>query len=92
MIFWMLWGLDLLIALVWVWIFLMGLARASISPFHVRRLMNMLGWPVIFLAIPVGLRHLGHGLIAACILLIPAAPALLCGLFFLILLKTKYTR
>jgi hypothetical protein len=89
MIFWMLWGLDLLLSLAFIFVFVRKLIQLSVPVLKVRRWINLLRVPVIFLGVPIWLRHIGHGVIAACILVIPAVLALLGGLLYQVLSTTK---
>jgi hypothetical protein len=81
--FWLLWGFDVLIALVVLYFFFIGLADGSVSSF------NMGLWLLILLAVggvvlgSVWLRSAGHRGIAKGVLLILAMPGLVFLLFFL---------
>jgi hypothetical protein len=81
--FWLLWGFDVLIALVVLYFFVIGLADGSISSF------NMGLWLLILLAVggvvlgSLWLHSAGHSSAAKGVLLILAVPGLLCLLFFL---------
>ena len=87
--FWILWGVDAVIALVFLYFFFIGLADGSVSSF------NGGLWFLILAAL--GAILLGsHWLnthqqetFAKILLAVLAIPGLLCGLFFLIILITN---
>lgn len=87
--FWILWGVDAVIALVFLYFFFIGLADGSVSSF------NGGLWFVILAAlgaILVGsywLHTHQQETFAKILLAVLAIPGLLCGLFFLIILITK---
>ena len=92
MMFWVVWGLDALIASVPIYFFLVGLMDGSVSSF------NILLWVVLLFflaAIMVGsvlLRSHGHNIAAWITLLLLAVPGLLGALFVLgaIVLKPRW--
>ena len=85
-LFWILWGWDALIALVFVVFFFWGLADGTVSEF------NILLWLVILAALGAvlggssWLRSAGHQRFAKLVLLSLAIPGLLVALFFLVIL------
>ena len=84
--FWILWGFDALIAMVFLFFFVWGLSDGSVSSF------NMGLWLAILLALgavvggSLALRSAGRSGLAAVLLLLLAVPGFLGGLFFLILI------
>jgi hypothetical protein len=87
--FWLLWGFDVLIALVVLYFFVIGLADGSISSFNIGL------WLLILLAVggvvlgSLWLHSAGHSGAAKGVLLILAVPGLLFLLFFLSVLLLK---
>lgn len=81
--FWLLWGFDVLIALVVLYFFVIGLADGSISAFNIGL------WLLILLAVgsvvlgSLWLHSAGHSGVAKGVMLILAVPGLLFLLFFL---------
>ena len=81
--FWLVWGFDALIALVFLYFFFTGLADGSVSSFNIGL------WLLILLAVggvvlgSLGLRSAGYSVAAHGVLLILALPGLVFLLFFL---------
>lgn len=87
--FWILWGIDALIALVFIYFFFVGLGDGSVTSFNAGL------WFFILAALGAILvggywlqTHQREGL-AKSLLAVLAVPGLLCGLFFLIILITN---
>ena len=87
--FWFLWGVDVLAALVALYFFFVGLGDGSVSSFNARI------WTVLLLglaAVVIGgpwLRSAGHPKLAQALVTALGVPAIGVGLFFLVLLITK---
>ena len=83
MAFWILWGIDALVALVFVVFFLIGLGDGTVSSF------NIALWAGILIALAgllggsLALRAKGHRGAAIALLSLLAVPAVLCGVLFL---------
>ena len=89
MMFWFLWGVDVVAALVALHFFFVGLCDGSVSSFNARI------WAVLLLglaAVVIGgpwLRSAGHPKLARALVTVLGVQALGVGLFFLVLLITK---
>jgi hypothetical protein len=87
--FWILWGLDAVIALVVLYFFVAGLMDGSVSSF------NGGLWAGILLAVAailgggILLRSSGHPVLAAVVLSILAVPGALYAIFMLLILVMK---
>ncbi len=87
--FWFLWGVDVLAALVALYFFFVGLGDGSVSSFNARI------WTVLLLglaAVVIGgpwLRSAGYPKLARAVVAVLGVQALGVGLFFLVLLITK---
>lgn len=87
--FWILWGVDAVIALIFLYFFFIGLADGSVSSFN--------GGLWFFILAALGTILLGsywlqthqQPAFAKLVLAVLAIPGLLCGLFFLIILITN---
>ena len=88
-IFWTLWAVDALVALIFVVFFLIGLVDGSVSSF------NMVLWLSILFILGstlLGSYHLrmaGFRIWALLVVLVVAIPGLLAGIFFLAVLMTQ---
>lgn len=86
MLFWALWGVDAVVAAIFAYFFVVGVADGSVSSF------NMALWAIILTTIAgllwggYTLHHHGRESLAAIVLGILAVPSLLFGLFFLVVL------
>ena len=86
--FWAPWVIDLLIALVFVYFFLVGLADGSVSSFNGMLWAGILAFFAILLGGTMVLRAYGYVWTAVLILVLPAIPAI--G-FLAIMLITLFT-
>ncbi len=83
--FWIPWAIDVVIAIVVLYFFLVGLADGSVSSFNIGL------WLLILLGLgsimggSLWLKSAGHLGFATVLLLILAVPGVLCGLFLIIL-------
>ena len=84
--FWILWGWDALIALVFVVFFVWGLADGSVSSFNIVLWLGVLGALGGVLGGSSWLRTAGHLRAAKTVLLSLAVPGVLVVLFFLVVL------
>ncbi len=75
--FWILWGFDALVAVVFVYFFFIGLADGSVSSFNIGLWLTILSVLGILMSGTVWLKARGHNIVAACFLSLLAAPALL---------------
>ena len=86
--FWILWAVDAIAAAIAVGFFFVGLADGSVSSFNAGL------WTVLLLSLTViiggslALRAAGHVVLAVVLLLVLAAPAILYGLFVLLIIMT----
>ena len=85
-LFWVLWGIDVVIALIFAYFFVIGLADGTVSSF------NMTLWLVMLCTLG-GILWGSHALraadrtsLATSLLMILAVPGVLAGLFFLALI------
>jgi hypothetical protein len=84
--FWTLWIFDALVALVFLYFFVIGITDGSVSSFNIVLWLGILGTLASVLGGALLLRHLGHALLALGLLLVLATPAILGLLFFLFIL------
>ena len=86
MTFWIPWSIDLVVAVIAIFFFLLGLVDGSVSSF------NMALWLLILCALAVivggslALRSAGRTRVAIALVTLLAVPSALVGLFFLALL------
>jgi hypothetical protein len=84
--FWLPWGIDVVVALIFVYFFFIGLGDGSVDSF------NMVPWLVILCASAavvggsLALRARGRTVLAVALVTIVAVPSVLIGLLFLALL------
>jgi hypothetical protein len=84
--FWVLWGFDLLIALVVFYFFVVGLADGSVSSFNITLWLGILAVVGGVLLGGLALRSAGRGRAAAGLLCLLAAPGLVFALFFAVVI------
>ena len=84
--FWILWGFDALVALVFIYFFFIGLLDGSVSSFNMRLWLTILGVLAGLMGGTAWLKMRGHGVVAACFLSLLAAPALFYLLFIAVVL------
>jgi hypothetical protein len=84
--YWLLWGWDALIALVFVVFFFWGLADGSVSQFNILLWIGVLAALGAVLGGSSWLRNAGHRRVAQLVLLSLAIPGFLVALFFLVLI------
>ena len=89
MTFWILWGIDAVVALVFVYFFVIGLADGSVSSFNMALWLGILSTLGGVLWGSHALRRAGRTRIATALLTILAVPGVLAGLFFLALVIFK---
>ena len=84
--FWIPWGIDVIVALIFVYFFFVGLADGSIDSF------NIVLWLMILLGLAgllggsLALRASAHTAVALALVTVVAVPSVLIGLLFLALL------
>ncbi|HEY2986421.1 MAG TPA: osmoprotectant transporter permease [Candidatus Binatia bacterium] len=83
MTFKILWGIDAVIAAVFVYFFIVGLGDGSVSSFNMRLWLGTLGTLAGVLAGSRMLQRSGRTRLAISLLMILAVPGLAVGLFFL---------
>ena len=83
MTFWILWGIDAIIALIAVVFFFIGLADGSVSSFNIVLWLGILAALAGILWGSHALRGAGHAKAASGLLMFPAVPGVLCGLLLL---------
>jgi hypothetical protein len=86
MFFWILWGFDALIALVFVMFFIWGLADGSVSSFNILLWLGILAALGGILGGSSWLRNAGRQRAAKAVLMTLAFPGAMAVLFFLIVL------
>lgn len=88
-LFWLLWGLDVLVALGFVYFFLTGLADGSVSSFNIALWLTILGILAAILGGGYFLKLKGQIVLAICALCLLAVPALGYLLFFAVLIVSN---
>ena len=83
--FWMPWAIDVVIAIIVLYFFLVGLADGSVSSFNIGLWLFILLGLGSILGGSLWLKTAGHQTLAMVLLLILAIPGLLYGLFLLAL-------
>ncbi len=83
-LFWSLYGVDAVIALIAVYFFLAELSEGRVGSFNILPWLAILGGLAAILGGGLRLKSSGHQRLATGVLLIPAVPALLFGLFLLL--------
>ncbi|MFN7953874.1 MAG: osmoprotectant transporter permease [bacterium] len=87
--FWFLWGVDVVAALVALYFFFVGLGDGSVSAFNARIwILLLLGLATVVIGGP-WLRGAGHPRLARALVTALGVPTLGVGLFFLVLLVTR---
>lgn len=87
--FWILWGFDVLIALVVLYFFFIGIADGSVSSFNMGIWMLLLiGLAVVVLG-SLALKFYGYIVLAKILLSLLAIPGFLYGLFILLVIILK---
>jgi hypothetical protein len=89
MAFWIVWGIDALIAAILVVFFFIGIADGSVSSFNIVLWMAILGTLTGVLWGGYALRGIGRSAIAVALLAALAIPGVLVGLFFLLIIVTN---
>ena len=84
--FWILWGWDALIALVFLVFFFWGLADGTVSEFNIVLWLGILSGLGVVVGGSLWLRSSGHVVLAVALLLLLAIPGALFALFFLAVL------
>jgi len=85
-LFWTLYGIDAVIALIALYFFVAGLSDGRVSSFNILLWLAILGGLAAILGGGLQLKSNGHQRLANGVLLILAVPGLLFGLFFLSLI------
>ena len=75
-LFWLLWTLDAVVALVFVYFFLAGIGDHTVSSFNIVLWLGILAFLAAVLGGSWVLRRKGHGILAYCVLALVAVPAL----------------
>ena len=83
--FWFPWAIDVVIAIIVLYFFLVGLGDGSVSSFNIGLWLLLLLWLGSILVGSLWLKTAGHQTLAMVLLLILAIPGLLYGLFLLAL-------
>jgi ABC-type Fe3+ transport system permease subunit len=84
--FWIVWGIDAIIAGIALFFFVWGLSDGTVSSFNIGIWMALLAGIAIVVGGGLWLRSKGRSAAAMALLLILAIPGVLVGLFFLTLL------
>jgi len=86
--FWLPWGVDVVVALVFVYFFFVGLGDGSVSSFNIVLWLLILCVSAAVVGGSLALRASGRTVLAIALVTIVAVPSVLIGLFFLALLAT----
>ena len=86
--FWLPWGVDVVVALVFVYFFFVGLGDGSVSSFNIVLWLLILCVSAAVVGGSLALRASGRTVLAIALVTIIAVPSVLIGLFFLALLAT----
>ncbi len=84
--FWLFWGFDAIVAAVFGFFFLWGLADGSVSSFNIALWMGLLAVVAAVVGGSLALRRAGHSAVAFGLLLILAIPGMGMALFLLAIL------
>ena len=84
--FWLLWGWDTLIALVFLFFFFWGLADGTVSSFNIALWLGVITGLAVVVGGSLWLRSTGRLALAVALLLVLALPGVLFALFFLAVL------
>lgn len=87
--FWIPWGIDVLIAAIAVFFFLWGLADGSVSSFNIGIWTILLGALAALVAGTLWLKSNGRPGVATVLAWVLAAPGLLVGVFFFVLIVSN---
>ena len=79
--FWVLWGVDAIVAAIVVFFFLWGLADGTVSSFNIMLWLGMLTVVGVVVGGSLALRNAGRAIAAFNLLLVVAIPGLAFGLF-----------
>ena len=86
--FWLPWGVDVVVALIFVYFFFVGLGDGSVSSFNIVLWLLILCVSAAVVGGSLALRASGRTVLAIALVTIIAVPSVLIGLFFLALLAT----
>ena len=86
--FWLPWGVDVVVALIFVYFFFVGLGDGSVSSFNIVLWLLILCVSAAVVGGSLALRASGRTVLAIALVTIVAVPSVLIGLFFLALLAT----
>ena len=86
MTFWFLWGVDAVVALIFLTFFFIGLGDGTVSSFNIVLWLGTLGVLGVVVGGSLWLRNAGRMRVAMSLVLALAIPSLLVGLFFLAIL------
>ena len=84
--FWLPWGIDVVVALVFVYFFIVGLGDGSVSSFNIVLWLVILCVAAAVVGGSLALRASGRAVLAIALVTIVAVPSVLIGLLFLALL------
>ena len=86
MTFWFLWGVDAVVALIFLTFFFIGLGDGTVSSFNIVLWLGTLGVLGVVVGGGLWLRNAGRMRVAMSLVLALAIPSLLVGVFFLAIL------
>lgn len=86
MFFWILWGIDAIATIVAVVFLFVGIADGSVSPENGGIWTLLVGSPLALALMGSLLKYSRHSVLVSIVLLVPALPAVLYGVFLLIML------
>lgn len=88
MTFWIPWTIDVIVASILVFFFLVGLADGSVSSFNMGLWLLILGVLAAVIAGSLALRAAAHVKLAKILVLVLAFPSVIVGLFFAVIVVT----
>ena len=88
MTFWIPWTIDVIVASILVFFFLVGLADGSVSSFNMGLWLLILGVLAAVIAGSLALRAAAHVKLAKIVVLVLAVPSVIVGLFFAVIVAT----
>jgi hypothetical protein len=88
MMFWLPWGIDVIVALIFVYFFFVGLGDGSVDSFNIVLWLVILCVSAAVVGGSLALRASGRAVLAISLVTIVAVPSVLIGLLFLALLAT----
>ncbi len=88
-LFWILWGIDALVASGFLYFFFVGVTDGSVSSFNITLWLGILGFFAALIGGTLWLKLTNHPGIGICILAVPAIVAFLTALLFLVIILSN---